>query len=192
MARADADKPAKSAEHAADAVDLLTRDHRLVEELFAAFAAATPQQLDPLARRVCKMLRIHAQIEEELFYPVARRAIQDDELIDAAEREHAEARQTIARVESMTSDHADFKPAVEALASAVAEHVREEEGELFPRLRGAGVNLVSLGVALAERRDTLLDTLGLHSDDEEGAANQREVQQAPPKPSRESGAERGA
>jgi hemerythrin superfamily protein len=192
MARPDSEKPARSADLVADAVDLLTRDHRLVEELFAAFAAATPQQLDPLARRACKLLRIHAQIEEELFYPVARRALQDDEIIDAAEREHAEARQAISRVESMTSDHADFKSAVESLAAMVGQHVQEEERELFPRLRGAGLSLVSLGVALAERRDTLLDTLGLHSDDEEGAANQREVQQPVARPSPETGAERGA
>jgi hemerythrin superfamily protein len=189
MARADA---GESADLVADAVDLLTRDHRLVEELFAAFAAATPQQFDPLARRVCKLLRIHAQIEEELFYPVARRAIKDDSLIDEAEREHAQARQAIARVESMTSEHAEFTGAVEALAGMVAQHVEEEEDRLFPRIRNAGVNLVSLGIALAERRDTLLDTLGLHSDDEEGAANQREVQQPASKPSRETGAERGA
>jgi hemerythrin superfamily protein len=174
MARADANEPA---EIVADAIDLLTRDHRLVEELFTAFAQAAPQQLDPLARRVCKMLRIHAQIEEELFYPVARRAVQDDVLIDEAEREHAEAKQAIARVESMTSDHAEFQAAVGELAERIASHVEEEEGQLFPQVRSAGVNLVSLGLALAERRDTLLDTLGLHSDDEEGAANQREVQQ---------------
>lgn len=188
MARADA---GESTDLVADAVDLLTRDHRLLEELFAAFAAATPQQLDPLARRTCKLLRIHAQIEEELFYPVARRATQDDAMIDEAEREHAEARQAIARVESMTSDHAGFKSAVGDLAAMATAHVREEESRLFPRLRNAGVNLVALGVALAERRDTLLDTLGLHSDDEEGAANQREVQQPPARAPQE-GEQRGA
>ncbi len=161
----------------ADAVDLLTRDHRLVEDLFEAFEQAAPQQLDPLARRACKMLRIHAQIEEEMFYQVARRALQDDLLIEEAEREHDEARQAIARVESMTSDHPQFKAAVAELAAQVKHHVSEEESQLFPRMRNAGVNLVSLGLALADRRDTLLDTLGLHSDDEEGAANMREIQQ---------------
>lgn len=179
MARADGNEPA---EVVADAVDLLTRDHRLIEELFAALQAAAPQQLDPLARRLCKMLRIHAQIEEEIFYPVARRAIQDDVLIDEAERDHVRAKQAIARVESMTSDHTQFQETIAALADEVARHVKEEEGELFPQVRSAGVNLVSVGVALAERRDTLLDTLGLHSDDEEGAANQRETQQAARRP----------
>jgi iron-sulfur cluster repair protein YtfE (RIC family) len=161
----------------ADAIDLLTRDHRLVEELFAAFALAAPQQLEPLARRACKMLRVHTQIEEELFYPVARRALQQDALVNDAEREHAEAKQTIARVESMSSDHPNFKATVGELSSQIAQHVQEEEQQLFPKLRATGANFVSLGIALAERRATLLDTFGLHADDEEGAANQREILQ---------------
>src|SRR3954463_260652 len=79
MASADS---SNADEPIADAIDLLTRDHRLVEELFAAFSLAAPQQLEPLARRACKMLRVHTQIEEELFYPVARRALQNDDIIN--------------------------------------------------------------------------------------------------------------
>jgi hemerythrin superfamily protein len=63
---------------APDALSVLRRDHRLAEELFAEFERSAPQQLDPLARRICKMLRVHAQIEEELFYPAVRRALTDD------------------------------------------------------------------------------------------------------------------
>jgi hemerythrin superfamily protein len=172
-----------------DAIDLLTRDHRLVEELFAAFALAAPQQLEPLARRTCKMLRVHTQIEEELFYPIARRTLQDDALIDEAEREHAEAKQAIARVESMTSDNPQFKSAVAELSAQIAHHVEEEEKQLFPRLRATGTNFVNLGITLAERRATLLETFGLHADDEEGAANQREILQ-PGRPTLEDGGER--
>jgi hemerythrin superfamily protein len=178
-----------SAEVTADAVDLLTRDHRLIEELFTAFGQAARQQLDPLARRACKMLRTHAQIEEEIFYPVARRALKDDALLDKLEREHDAARQAIARVESMTSDDSGFRGAVQELADRVAQHVRNEEDEIFRRIRKSGVNLVALGLALAERRDTLLETLGLHSDDEEGAANQREAQQPAARRSGEEGEE---
>ncbi|MFL6549984.1 MAG: hemerythrin domain-containing protein [Povalibacter sp.] len=178
MASADS---SNSDEPIADAIDLLTRDHRLVEELFAAFSLAAPQQLEPLARRACKMLRVHTQIEEELFYPVARRALQNDDIINEAEQEHAEAKQTIARVESMSSDHPNFKATVGELSTQIAHHVAEEEQQLFPKLRATGANFVSLGIALAERRATLLDTFGLHADDEEGAANQREILQ-PSKP----------
>jgi hemerythrin superfamily protein len=155
-----------------DALGLLKRDHKLVDELCTEFQQAGDQQLDPLARRICKLLRIHAQIEEEIFYPAARRAIGDNALVDTAEREHAQAKATIARIESMTSDDATFKDAVAELAQEVRTHVAEEEGTLFPQLQGK-LDLVSLGIALAERRDTLMDVLGLHSDDEEGVAQQR-------------------
>ena len=80
------------------------------------------------------------------------------------------------RVESMTSDHAEFRSAVETLRDLIASHVASEEAELFPRARKAKLDLVALGITLAERRDTLMDVLGLHGDDEEGAANMREVQ----------------
>jgi hemerythrin superfamily protein len=155
-----------------DALGLLRRDHKLVDELFNEFQQAGQQQLDPMARRICKLLRIHAQIEEELFYPAARRALTDASLIDTAEREHAAAKSSISRIESSTSDDPAFKAMVATLAAEVRAHVVEEEGTLFPQLQGK-LDLVSLGIALAERRDTLMDVLGLHSDDEEGVAQQR-------------------
>jgi hemerythrin superfamily protein len=155
-----------------DALGLLKRDHKLVTELFTEFAQAAQQQLDPMARRICKLLRIHAQIEEELFYPAARRVVQASTLLDDAEREHAQAKSLITRVESMTSDNPTFKSTIAELADDVRAHVEKEEGELFPQLQGK-LDLVSIGLVLAERRDTLMDVLGLHSDDEEGVAQQR-------------------
>lgn len=169
---ADSEQPEQTV---SDAIDLLTRDHRLVDELFASLLQAAPQQLDPLARRLCKMVRIHAQIEEELFYPTARRALGDEGMIEEAEREHEAAEATIKQIESMTSDHAQFLPTIESLREMIAGHVASEEGELFPKVRKAPVDLVALGVTLAERRDTLMDVLGLHDDDEQGAANMRDM-----------------
>jgi hemerythrin superfamily protein len=164
---------------APDALSVLRRDHRLAEELFAEFARSAPQQLDPLARRICKMLRVHTQIEEELFYPAVGRALTDDvsesPLLGEAAREHAQAKELIARIESMTSETAGFSDAVAQLARQIGEHVAKEEQELFPQVQTTTIDLAALGVALAERRDTLLDVLGLHGDDEEGAANQRET-----------------
>jgi hemerythrin superfamily protein len=161
---------------APDALSVLRRDHRLAEELFAEFARSAPQQLDPLARRICKMLRVHTQIEEELFYPAVGRALTaDKELLDDSRREHAQAKESIVRIESMTSESPSFVDEVEMLSKRVAEHVAAEEQELFPRVGATKLDLTALGVALAERRDTLLDVLGLHGDDEEGAANQRET-----------------
>jgi hemerythrin superfamily protein len=162
---------------APDALSLLRRDHRLAEELFAEFARSAPQQLDPLARRICKMLRVHTQIEEELFYPAVSRALTapDKQLVAQAQVEHDQAKQAIARIESMTSDNPAFRNEIDLLDRRIAQHVVEEEQELFAKVTATGIDLLALGVALAERRDTLLDVLGLHGDDEEGAANQRET-----------------
>jgi hemerythrin superfamily protein len=182
MARTDppTDDATTSTELAPDALSLLTRDHRLVEELFTELERSTPQQLDPLARRICKLLRVHTQIEEELFYPAAGRALPNESFIERAEHEHAEARETIARVESLAAAHPDFNGAIALLAQQISEHVQEEEGQLFPQLRKGSLNLIALGLALAERRDTLLDVLGLHDDDEEGIANQHNTHPSPP------------
>lgn len=161
---------------APDALSVLRRDHRLAEELFAEFARSGPQQLDPLARRICKMLRVHTQIEEELFYPAVSRALTSDQaLLENARREHAQAKESIVRIESMTSETPSFCDEVDMLSKHVAEHAAAEEQELFPKVSATTLDLNALGVALAERRDTLLDVLGLHGDDEEGAANQRET-----------------
>jgi hemerythrin superfamily protein len=166
-------------EVAPDALSLLRRDHRLAEELFTEFARSAPQQLDPLARRICKMLRVHTQIEEELFYPAVSRVLTDDvsesPLLTEAAREHAQAKESIVRIESMTSEDPGFREAVAQLAREVGEHVAMEEQQMFPQVQTTTIDLNALGVALAERRDTLLDVLGLHGDDEEGAANQRET-----------------
>jgi iron-sulfur cluster repair protein YtfE (RIC family) len=150
---------------APDALSLLRRDHRLAEELFAEFPRAAPQ------------LRVHTQIEEELFYPAVSRALTqpDQALIESAQREHEQAKELIVRIESMTSENPRFGDEIAELSQLIAQHVAEEEQELFPKVSATSLDLTALGIALAERRDTLLDVLGLHGDDEEGAANQRET-----------------
>jgi hemerythrin superfamily protein len=151
-----------------DALALLQRDHRLAEQLFSDFERAADLQLDPLARRICKILKIHAQIEEEIFYPAARQALDEPALIDAAEAEHAEAKQLIARLEAISADNADFRPTMQALSSAIRAHVAEEEGTMFPRVHESELDLAAIGIALLERRHILMDVLGLHEDDEQG------------------------
>ncbi len=175
MARTRLDSEDDFEDIAPDALNLLRRDHRLAEELFDEFARSAPQQLDPLARRICKMLRVHTQIEEELFYPAVSRVLTSETLLEESRREHAEAKERIARIESMSSENAAFGEEVASLAASIGAHVAKEEQELFPQVSASTLDLTALGIALAERRDTLLDVLGLHGDDEEGAANQRET-----------------
>jgi len=148
-----------------EALSLLRRDHRVIERLFGEFEDAIGHQVDPLARRICKMLTLHAQIEEELFYPSVR-MVMDPLLIDAALAEHAELKLQIRHIEAMTSQHPEFAAAMRALSRGIAAHVVEEETVLFPRLPGTRLNLEALGIALAERKETLMEVMGLHEDDE--------------------------
>jgi hemerythrin superfamily protein len=159
----DRSSPAQAREP--DAVSLLKLDHRIVEELFAEFQRAEGLQVQPLAERICKLLRVHTQIEEELLYPVARRTIAEKDLVDDALAEHNAAKTLIARIEKMSADDRSYRATVEELSAAIKEHVEEEEGELFPQMRQARLDLQQIGIALAERRATLLDVLGLHDDD---------------------------
>lgn len=148
-----------------DALALLKRDHRIIERLFTEFETAVGLQLDPLSRRICKMLTVHAKIEEEIFYPAARTVIAARR-IDHAQAEHAAVKERIARIEAMTSEHPEFDASMAVLAREVAEHVTEEERDLFPRLARTHLDLEALGMALAERKETLMEVMGLHEDDE--------------------------
>lgn len=148
-----------------EALSLLRHDHRVIARLFGEFEDAVGHQVDPLARRICKMLALHAQIEEELFYPAVRLVI-DPQLIDAALAEHADVKLQIRRIEAMTSAYPEFAAAMAALSREIAAHVAAEEADLFPRLPGTRLNLEALGIALAERKETLMEVMGLHEDDE--------------------------
>src|SRR5262245_35413985 len=114
-----------------DALTLLSHDHRLIATLFAEFGQAAEQQLDPLARRICKMLRVHAQIEEDLFYPVARTALGEATLVDEIAAQHGSIEGSIILIESLTSGHPAFTQAIEALAACMRQHVESEEQLLF-------------------------------------------------------------
>ncbi len=142
-----------------DAIALLKQDHREVESMFKEF-----EQLDSkaekgkLASKICLMLTIHATIEEELLYPQAHEEIAED-LVDEAMVEHASAKQLIAEIEAMSpSDHL-FDAKVKVLGEYIKHHVKEEEGEMFPQLRGSDIDLEALGEQLMERKTRLLEQM---------------------------------
>src|SRR5690606_35054170 len=92
-----------------DAVDLLDADHIAVKKLFQQYnklaeEKAPAGERQALAARICTELTVHAQLEEEIFYPAARAAIDDEELMDEATVEHASAKDLIAQIESMGAD----------------------------------------------------------------------------------------
>jgi hypothetical protein len=103
----------------------------------------------------CSWPRPRTKVEEEIFYPAVRAAIDDDDLMDEADVEHAGARELIAQLEDMEpgDDHYDAK--VTVLGENVDHHVKEEQDEMFPKARKAKLDLAALGAAMLERKREL-------------------------------------
>jgi len=170
--------------HATDAVALLKRDHAAVKKLFARFEEAPDTDKQALAERICKMLTIHATIEEEIFYPAARAALTDEELLDEAEVEHGSAKELIAKIEAMRVGQPKFDANVVVLGEYIDHHVKEEHNELFPKVRRAPLDLERLGQLLAARKEQLMSELGL--DGEGDAAEVRSARRPRRKSTRRS------
>ena len=138
------------------AIDLLEEDHRLVEGFFEKYeklqAAGEKEQL---ALKICLALQVHAQIEEEIFYPAVREAIKEAELIDEAIVEHAAAKQLIAEIESMDPSDELYDAKVKVLGEQVSHHIEEEEDELFGQVKSSKLDLDALGKKMAERKAAL-------------------------------------
>ena len=144
-----------------DAITLLEQDHEDVKDLFDQYDELAENEgsesdRQALAQQICTMLTVHATIEEELFYPAAREALKEDDLIDEAVVEHASAKDLIAQLESMQAGDDLYDAKVKVLGELIDHHVEEEEDEMFPKMRNSGLDLQVLGVAMASRKEELL------------------------------------
>jgi hemerythrin superfamily protein len=157
-----AKKPAAGARAAkTDATVLLQRDHADVKKLFRQYekladSEADGQERQALAMQICQMLTVHATIEEEIFYPAAREAEVEEDLLDEAEVEHASAKDLIAQIQSMSPEDELYDAKVTVLGEYVDHHVQEEEGQMFPKCRRAKMDLAGLAEQLAERKSELM------------------------------------
>jgi hemerythrin superfamily protein len=140
-----------------DATALLEQDHREVEAFFEQFEHLDNNaEKQKLAARICLALTVHAQIEEELIYPLARKNLEEADLVEEAEVEHAAAKQLISEIEDMSPRDKLFDAKVKVLGEYVKHHVHEEENELFPKMRKADFDFYKLGEKLAARKIALL------------------------------------
>ena len=142
------------------ATKLLMADHKEVHAMFQQYkkladADAEASEREALATENCHALTIHATIEEELFYPAAREAEVDADLLDEAEVEHASAKELIAQIEAMSPDDDLYDAKLTVLGEYIDHHVKEEEGELFPKCRKSDMDLEGIGEALATRKQAL-------------------------------------
>jgi len=143
-----------------DAVDLLDADHKLVQKLFLDYqglcdGGAPSEARRQLALKICQDLNVHAQIEEEIFYPRVRAAIEDDALMEEALREHAEAKETIARIQRMAPSDAGYDDTVKQLGETIMDHVMDEREQIFLKARYSTADLRGMVPELYARKKAL-------------------------------------
>ncbi|MBW8371892.1 MAG: hemerythrin domain-containing protein [Thiobacillus sp.] len=148
-----------------DACDLLDADHKAVKKLFNEFEKLTESRGNTrekkrmLADQICQELTVHAQIEEEIFYPAIRKAVKDELMMAEAEVEHMSAKDLIAQIQEMEAGDALFDAKVTVLGEYIDHHVKEERNEMFPKARASKVDLVKMRDALQARKEELMAEL---------------------------------
>ena len=156
--------PATTSRSQPDACTLLDADHRKVKKMFKDYeelaqsrAKGALQKKRELAHEICLELTVHAQIEEEIFYPAVRAAIKDTDLLDEAEVEHGSAKELIAQIQDATEVDDMFDAKVKVLGEYIDHHVKEERNELFPKARAAKkLDLVAMRDELEARKEELM------------------------------------
>lgn len=150
---------------AVDAIELLTDDHRRVDEMFEEYEAtkdsADDDDKEQRVVAICVELTVHATVEEEIFYPAAREAVSDDDsdMLDEAEVEHATVKELVDQLSAMSPAEALYDAKVKVLSEYVKHHVQEEEEKLFPALRETDLDLEALGAEIAQRKQELQEEL---------------------------------
>ncbi len=140
-------------------IDLLKEDHKRAKKAFRDFEKLDPDE-DPercqeLVEQTCAELELHATLEEELFYPAAREALDEADLIDEAEVEHMTVKRLIADLKAMTPEDEKYSATFKVLGEYVNHHVGEEEGEIFPKIAKAEIDWEDLQQQLTQRRQEL-------------------------------------
>ena len=143
-----------------DATELLEQDHREVESMFEEFEGLDDDsEKQELARKICTALTVHAEVEESVFYPRARKAIDETDLLDEAQVEHNSAKLLIAEILSMRPRDKLFDAKVKVLGEYIKHHVQEEENELFPKLRDSEMDLDAVGKKMMQQKMNIVSGL---------------------------------
>ncbi len=139
-----------------DAIDLLLDDHKQVRQLIKQYEKmhekAGADEKQELAEQICNEFLLHADIEEQFFYPAAREALEEEDLIDEAEVEHASARDLVAQIQAMQPDDPMYDAKVKVLGEYIEHHVEEEEKEMFPKVKKAKLDFDMLGQEMMQAK----------------------------------------
>ena len=149
----------KTRSKSAAAIEMLKEDHGKVKKAFKEFESMDRSDTETcrqLVQTVCDELKVHTTLEEEIFYPAVREAIEDEDLMNEASVEHETAKMLIEQLENMEPDDPNYYATFTVLGEYVMHHVKEEEGEMFPEAKKSGVDLEGLGSRMQERKSELL------------------------------------
>jgi hemerythrin superfamily protein len=141
-----------------DAIDMLKQDHDKVEKAFKDFEKMDRQDTQACRRlieTVCEDLKLHTTLEEEVFYPAVREAIDDEDPMNEAAVEHETAKMLIEQLENMGADDPNYYATFTVLGEYVRHHIKEEQGEMFPAAKKAKLDLVALGERMRARKEEL-------------------------------------
>lgn len=174
-------KQGKGGSGGMDAIQLLKQDHDEVKRMFEEFESADEDRKFELAAEICQALTIHALIEEEIFYPQVREAIDAEDMMLEAEIEHDTAKMLVERIQEGEVDEVQLSAMIKVLQEYVNHHVSEEQRKMFPRVKRAGLDLAAIGQELLARKTELEseiasavaedaddETLAADEDDEDG------------------------
>jgi hemerythrin-like domain-containing protein len=143
-----------------DAISLLEADHDKVLALFEHFEdikdSRAEKEKQTIVADACRELTIHTKLEEEVFYPAVRGALDDEDLMNEALVEHDGAKSLIQDLEGMDAGDEMFNAKFIVLSEYIKHHVKEERQEMFPKVRATDVDLKALGAKMLERKAQLM------------------------------------
>jgi hemerythrin-like domain-containing protein len=149
----------KSKAKATGAIEILKEDHDKVKKAFKEFEKMDREDaeaLQQLVQTVCEDLKVHTTLEEEIFYPAVREAIDDEDIMNEAQVEHETAKMLIEQLENMGADDPNFHATFTVLGEYVKHHIKEEEDEMFPEARKTDLDFEDLGQRMRQRKQELM------------------------------------
>ena len=152
-----------------EAIAMLIEDHQKVQKLFRSFERTEDQQQqEQLATQICNELTVHTQLEEQVFYPAAREALEEGDLVDEAAIEHQVAKELIEKIRQSRPHDEEYCALVTVLGEYVNHHIDEEQKELFPQLKKSKseIDFDALGEEMQQKKRELMSELGLAEGEE--------------------------
>ena len=151
--------PKSKAKAGAAALEMLKADHDKVKKAFKEFEKLDREDseaMQELVQTVCEDLKVHTTLEEEIFYPAVREAIEDEDIMNEAQVEHETAKMLIEQLENMGPDDPNFHATFTVLGEYVNHHIEEEEDEMFPQAKKTDLDFEDLAERMKARRQELM------------------------------------